>query len=587
MIPTDPRRLTAPDLAPLRDYAVVADGRRGALIGPGGECLWFCFPGWADEPVFAHLVGGGGCYTVRPTGRVVWAGHYETGGLIWRGTWAACGGALECRDALTAPAETGRAVLLRQIRCTDGAVDVEVALAPVSGMESGSPPVTWHRSGGAWSADLGRAQLRWTGVPDATVVMVDGVETLAATVSLRRGDVVDLVLDLTIGPVTPLPPVAELWRRTEAWWQASVPDQPDSAAPRDARHAAAVLRGLTNPDGATVAAVTTSLPERAHRGPAFDYRYAWSRDVTYVGHAAASVGWEELAVQTINWTASRLLEDGAGLLPAYTADGRAVPAPRDLSLPGYPGSEVTVGNQVLGQFQLDAFGEALILFADGADLGLLATEHVEAAEVAARTIAARWKEPEAGIWELEYREWTHSRLICAAGLRRMAVHHPDHAAQWRSLADDMVADMRRRAVHPSGRWQRAPDDPRVDASLLLGQIRRAVDAEDPLSEATRRAVARDLGSEHLLYRFQHEGEERPGEHEGAFLLCNFWMALACHQVGEHVEAARWFERGRSSCGTPGLFSEEWDVLSRQLRGNLPQSFVHAIFLESAGEIGRS
>jgi alpha,alpha-trehalase len=28
----------------LREYALLADGERGCLIGPEGECAWLCFP---------------------------------------------------------------------------------------------------------------------------------------------------------------------------------------------------------------------------------------------------------------------------------------------------------------------------------------------------------------------------------------------------------------------------------------------------------------------------------------------------------------------------------------------------------------
>jgi alpha,alpha-trehalase len=48
---------------------------------------------------------------------------------------------------------------------------------------------------------------------------------------------------------------------------------------------------------------------------------------------------------------------------------------------------------------------------------------------------------------------------------------------------------------------------------------------------------------------------------------------------------RWFERTRSGCGPPGLYSEEFDVEQRQLRGNLPQAFVHALLLECAVALG--
>jgi alpha,alpha-trehalase len=53
------------------------------------------------------------------------------------------------------------------------------------------------------------------------------------------------------------------------------------------------------------------------------------------------------------------------------------------------------------------------------------------------------------------------------------------------------------------------------------------------------------------------------------------MALALQQQGDYVTATGWFERNRAACGPPGLLSEKFDVAQRQLRGNLPQAFVHA------------
>ena len=135
-------------------------------------------------------------------------------------------------------------------------------------------------------------------------------------------------------------------------------------------------------------------------------------------------------------------------------------------------------------------------------------------------------------------------------------------------------------VHPSGRWQRAPDDPRVDAALLLPAIRGAVPPGDPRSTATLRAVRAELEQDGYIYRFRHD--DRPlAEAEGAFLLCGFWTSMALHQQGDGVSAARYFERNRASCGPPGLLCEEYDVAQRQLRGNLPQAFVHALLIESS------
>ena len=98
--------------------------------------------------------------------------------------------------------------------------------------------------------------------------------------------------------------------------------------------------------------------------------------------------------------------------------------------------------------------------------------------------------------------------------------------------------------------------------------------------ATVSAVRAELAREGYVFRFRQDGRSL-GQAEGAFTLCGFLMALADHQQGEALTARVWFERNRAACGPPGLFSEVYDITQRQLRGNLPQAFVHALMLESA------
>jgi GH15 family glucan-1,4-alpha-glucosidase len=181
--------------------------------------------------------------------------------------------------------------------------------------------------------------------------------------------------------------------------------------------------------------------------------------------------------------------------------------------------------------------------------------------------------------------WAHSRLICAAGLRAIAGAVPadGEAAEWEMLAARLV-ESARPSIHPNGRWQRTPDDSRVDAALLGPSIRGALPARDDRSVATVEAVERELTDDGFVYRFRHD--ERPlAEAEGAFLLCGYWLALAWHQQGARERARAWFERTRTAYGAPGLYAEEYDTGQRQLRGNLPQAFVHALAVECGLTIG--
>ncbi|WP_409350503.1 glycoside hydrolase family 15 protein [Streptomyces althioticus] len=568
----------------LRDYALIADGERGALIDPRGGVAWLCAPAWHSGAVFSGLLGGPGRFRVRPADRWnVWGGYYEDGTLIRVSRWVTADGIVSCREALAAPADTGRAVLLRQIRAvrSDAVVDMDLDVRA----DYGQQPMTQVRQeSGTWWGRSGALYTRLAGAGEARPGP-DG--ELHARLRLPEGGTRDLVLELaTEQSDSPLDP-RRLWNATERWWKQAVPDCSDTAAPRDTRMAYAVLNGLTSSTGGMVAAATTSLPERADTGRDYDYRYAWIRDQCYAGIAVAAHGPHPLLDRAVRFVADRLLEDGERLRPAYTVDGKPLPPERDLPFVGYPGGKDWTGNRARRQFQLDVFGEALRLFAAAARHGALTTRAAEAADVAARAISARWAQADAGLWELEPRWWTHSRLCCVVGLRDAARElRTPASANWAELADHLLDATRSRCLHPDGHWQRADDDPGPEAALLLPLARGAVPPTDPSFRLTRAQVVRGLAQDGYVYRFRH-GDEPLGDAEGAFLLCGFTMALAAHAQGLHTDAARWFERTRSACGPTGLFAEEYDVAQRQLRGNLPQGFVHALLLECSARFGKA
>lgn len=569
----------------LRDYVFLADGWRGAMLNPDGEITWLCFPRWSGPALMAGLLGARGRYLLAPPARHVRGGYYEDGSLIWRQRWITHDRVIEVREAMAYPATPGRAVVLRRISAVE--MDASMYVELVLGSDYGrKPSKRWRREGDTWTTESGQVHARWSGAPGAR--SIEAGAGLACELAVEGGHHLDLVLELDTSSLAGRAPPdpADLWQRTESAWAEAVPACADLPARRDVRRAFAVLRGLTNGDRATVAAATTALPERAEAGRNYDYRYAWVRDICYIGRAGSTVeGAGHVLDDAVHFVTERLLADGPRMKPAYRDDGGRIPTPEHLGVPGYPGGSDQVGNRAVSQFQLDAFGEALLLLAAAARGGTLETDGWRAAELAVSAIAERWKEKDSGIWEVGPDHWTHSRLICAAGLRAMA--GSDGRLRWRNdaigLADQLLAEADRTSLHPSGRWQRSPTDTRVDASLLLAEIRGALADDDPRSVSTRQAILAELCQDDYLYRFADPGKPL-GEQEGAFLVCNFWMALAKLRSGDHQGGSQWFERTRSSCGGSGLFSEEFDVAQRQLRGNLPQAFVHALLIEVAAEM---
>src|SRR5699024_9204189 len=110
----------------LREYALIADGERGALIGPRGDIAWMCAPHWESDGVFSTLIGGGGVYAVTPTERFVWGGSYEHGTLIWRGRFVTADGVIEVMDTLAFPAHPDRVTLVRRICATDAPAQMRI-----------------------------------------------------------------------------------------------------------------------------------------------------------------------------------------------------------------------------------------------------------------------------------------------------------------------------------------------------------------------------------------------------------------------------------------------------------------------------
>jgi alpha,alpha-trehalase len=293
MASTDPAEIDTGGMFPphvLREYALLADGERGALVGPCGDVGWMCAPHWHSDGVFSSLIGGRGAYGITPTGRFVWGGYYEEGSLIWRSRWITDTGIIECREALAFPGDPHRVVLLRRIIAVQGTAQVRVVLEPAAEFGRQHLRELHREHDGRWEGLAGELRMRWTGGGGADVHSEgQRARSLRATQTLPEGAHHDLILELADIALDPEPPDAgRLWEGTATAWREVMPNLGANIAPRDARHSYAVLRGLTSSGGGMVAAATMSLPERAQEGRNYDYRYVWIRDQCYVGQASPS-----------------------------------------------------------------------------------------------------------------------------------------------------------------------------------------------------------------------------------------------------------------------------------------------------------
>jgi alpha,alpha-trehalase len=115
------------------------------------------------------------------------------------------------------------------------------------------------------------------------------------------------------------------------------------------------------PIGATVAALTTSLPEMPGGERNWDYRYTWMRDTTFTLQALHFLNLDWEADEFIQFVADLEPNEDGALQIMYGIDGR-----RDLTkstredLSGYAGARpVRIGNGAFDQRQNDVFGAVL------------------------------------------------------------------------------------------------------------------------------------------------------------------------------------------------------------------------------------
>jgi GH15 family glucan-1,4-alpha-glucosidase len=599
------------DGLPIGDYALLSDCRSAALVNRAGSVDWLCFPRFDSPAVLARILDPAtGHFAIRPVGDFEASRAYVDQTMTLETTFRTPAGTAVLTDAMAVGRnERGHdlgagspGVLLRQLACTDGEMDVEVDYAPRPEYGLIHPILEEVPGGLAARGGAGRLLLSAPGG-----FHVDGA-TASSRLHLTGGQTV--MFALQHGPMWDPPLVAwdpgkiaaRLADTVEGWRSWSAIHQTYEGPWRElVHHSGRVLQALTfAPTGAIVAAPTTSLPETVAGERNWDYRYTWVRDACLTMEALWVAACPDEADRFFGFlaeAAASQLQRGGDLQIMFGIGGERDLSERELPhLAGWRDSRpVRVGNGAWTQRQLDVYGEMLAAAQRLVEqLGELDPVTRRFMSAAADTAAARWTEKDQGIWEIrgEPRDFVYSKLMCWVALDRAISLAPqlgaaDRVPGWTAARDEIRAAILEHGwSEEAGTYAQAFGGDDLDASNLMLAITGFLPGSDPRMKATIDAIAERLTDERgLVYRYlAHDG--LAGE-EGTFLLCTFWLAQAQALAGEVDQAVATFERAAAAISDVGLLAEEVDAGSGEMIGNFPQAFSHIGLINAAWAIAQA
>jgi GH15 family glucan-1,4-alpha-glucosidase len=612
----EPQSAAAPSpFPPIADFAFLSDCHTGALMAPDGAVSWLCVPRFDSPSIFGTLLDRqAGYFRLGPFGiNHAAARAYEPGTNVLTTTWKTPSGWVEVREALTmGPREREDMItphtrppadddadhmLVRSVRCLEGSVEIELVCEPV--FDYGRTPADWTLVGDDRHVADASGAGQTIRLRTDLALGVEGNRVRARHV-LSPGDECYCALSWAEELAAPTD-VEEARRRLDAttrFWRAWLgrARMPDHRWRDPLQRSALAIKGLTYmPTGATVAALTTSLPETPGGERNWDYRFTWMRDTTFTLQALHFLNLDWEADEFIQFVADLEPNSDGALQIMYGIDGR-----RDLTesiredLSGYAGARpVRIGNGAFDQRQNDVFGAVL-------DSILLHTRRSQRlprrlwpiVQSQAACATAVWQEPDQGIWEARGKpqHYVSSKLMGWVALDRAAklahiAGEPGLAETWGATAEEIKADILKHGVDSRGVLRQHYETDALDASTLLAAIFGFLPSTDDRLRASVLAIADELTENGFVLRYKtDETDDGLSGKEGTFLICSFWLVSALAIIGEEQRARDLMERLLRVASSLGLFAEEFDVETGRHLGNFPQAFSHLALIEAAARI---
>ena len=605
---------------PIGDYGFLSDCETTALVAPNGGIEWLCLPRMDSPSVFGAILDrDAGSFRINPAGvEVPAARRYIPGTMVLETSWWTPGGWLVVTDALLmgpwhhdhersathrrAPTDyDADHVLLRLIRCVNGQAQVRMYCNPV--FDYGRHPAQWEYTGEGYHEALATAEGAERSLRLTTDLNV-GFEGPLATARTLLKDGQTHFVALSWSEHAPPRTFEEADARltwTAHHWQhwldrGRFPDHPWRSF---LQRSALTLKGLTfAPTGAVVAAATTSLPETPGGVRNWDYRYTWIRDTAATLWALYALGFDWEANDFFHFVADVAVAEGGDLQIMYGVHGeRALQESTLDHLSGYDDARpVRIGNAAYTQRQHDVWGAVV----GAIDLYTRAHERIDdrlwsIVQTQVQRALEHWREPDQGIWEVRSgpQHFTFSKVACWVATdagARLADGRGEKklAAQWRTAAEQIRADVLAHAVDERGVFTQHYGGKALDASVLLIPLFRFLPPGDERVRNTVLAIAGELTEDELVLRYRvDETEDGLTGEEGTFTICSFWLVSALVQIGELARARALCEKLLSYASPLQLYAEEIDPHTGRQLGNFPQAFTHLALITAVTAVIRA
>lgn len=295
----------------IQDYAIIGNGRSGALISREGSLDWLCWPRFDSPSIFAGIVDPeiGGSWKISPTWPSQVKRNYIDRTNVLQTQFFTESGNITLTDFMPALSENERLTslqpeqeIIRRVTCEQGEVEIQIHFNPRPNYGK-DQTIFDDKKWLGLRLVIGKGLLTLCSSIDFEIK-----ETVAvAKVQLKAGQTIDFSLSYTVEGPAVIPPLGDLVSRklalTVNWWQKWA-DQTTYQGPyrKQVLRSALALKLLGfAPSGGFIAALTTSLPEKIGGDLNWDYRFCWLRDAAFTAKALFGLGYNDEANAFVSW----------------------------------------------------------------------------------------------------------------------------------------------------------------------------------------------------------------------------------------------------------------------------------------------